>query len=833
MELAYLGLFEKVFNWIMDRIFEPIFQWLSGLLSTVFTWIFNNILSPILLPILETVMNFMFDLIMQIWGNILYSIFAGILKLIDYMEIALDIFIGIRDVTYYPDPTNKNIYINGSLIEVLLQQENVSTVFWLITIAGIAIAMMLTIFGTAKSAFDLDFDNKRPVSKVLTEMMKAFIQFFTVPFFVYFMLMLAAEILKTATRAITGDFSTTLGRIVFIVASLNAAKTPQYNVNYKQVNVSDPAPLKDFGSSINDPVRFSFYITEKVGNIDPKDYSDVELVGSLFDFVKFDYLIGGLAAVFLLFVMAVCMITFVKRLFEIILLYMVSPYFVSTMPIDDGERFGRWREMFIGKCFTGFGSAIGMRLYLLVCQIIMGNTIQFTTTTMGNSIEMDYIMKLFFLVGGAWAVFKSGPMITSLISSGAGSQESMTQAAAGAMYGHALQKVGNLGKGALAMAFRGKSKEKAEANDKANKNNDPDQKFNGSKNDNAAKNDNGSGSDLKKSAVSVNTKPGESGSGAQGKKNKAAATAGAQKAKQPKEHKNIKIGSLYKSTFDENGNRKIRVLGFGVDKDAKGNTTGVKMPIFNMKFQRTGANESMKLAKMNIPGISTVSSNIKDGKLEYSDISILGGLGRFNRDEDGSHTSILGMKSHQFADGSTGKDIAMFHTRSNSVGTAFAIGSSFGISKNYDGNQVQSFKLGSLEYSRTGIMKQSQAASSVSVQPTQSSVSASAPKVTVQTQQSAQQTVTASAPKVTVQTQQSTQQTVTASAPKVTVQTQQPAQQTVTAAAPKVTVQAPQQVQQQAPQQAPQPTQTINVSVKPTVTPTTKKTDDGTKTGKG
>ena len=67
------------------------------------------------------------------------------------------------------------------------------------------------------------------------------------------------------------------------------------------------------------------------------------------------------------------------------------------MPLDDRERFGRWRDLFIGKCFTGFGSAIGMRLYLVVCQMIMGGSIRFTDAKIVSSIEIDYFMKIIYL----------------------------------------------------------------------------------------------------------------------------------------------------------------------------------------------------------------------------------------------------------------------------------------------------------------------------------------------------------------------------------------------------------------------------------------------------
>ena len=90
---------------------------------------------------------------------------------------------------------------------------------------------------------------------------------------------------------------------------------------------------------------------------------------------------------------------------------------------------------------------------------------------------MDYIMKLFFLIGGAWAVFKSGPMITQLISAGAGQQEMQTQAVAGgALYGHTIGKAMHVGKGAIMSGPRKGASSLASRGQKG-RNADPQQKF--------------------------------------------------------------------------------------------------------------------------------------------------------------------------------------------------------------------------------------------------------------------------------------------------------------------------------------------------------------------
>ena len=791
MELAYLGLFSKIFNWVMDKIFDPVFKFISDLLSTVLSWVFNEILAPILFPILEEVLEFAIDLYSTIYSMHLYALFSGVLKIVDYLEIAFDVFIGRRDVTY----TNAGETISGSLLEILVQHEMVSTVFWALTLSGFGIAMMLTIFGTAKSAFDLDFENKRPVSRVLTAMMKCFIQLFTVPLFVYFMLILATDILKITTDAISGNTATTLGRIVFMIASLNAARNKNFNADFINTLAGDDARRKVIlGTTPQDTVRYPFYTTnpytQNGTTISPVDYANMKAVNNSFNLADFDYLIGFLAAIFLLFIMAVCIITFVQRIFEIVLLYIVSPYFVSTMPLDDGERFGRWRDMFIGKCFTGFGSAIGMRLYLVVCQMIMSGNIRFTEAKLVSSIEIDYFMKLFFLLGGAWAVFKSGPMITQLISASAGQQEAATQAVAGgALYGHTIGKVMHAGKGAL-MSGINKGMGALAAKGRKGRNADPNQKFDGSKNDAKWKNGVVSpGAQRSKITIGANRKAQSKSQWTAGVKPtgeragkiqvgahraaaaktspqikpgrlamskdaaymaaaKAAVAASSLKSANGadlKDKRDFRLGRMIQSTYDANGNHKIRVMGFGVDRDASGNTMAFQMPVGGLKVQRTDPNQSMKLARMHIPGITRIESNVQGGQLKYSDISVLHGAVRYRNNESGSQVRVLGgltdvkhsqqggtnvnvlggvTRVHHGDDGTNvsvmggltrvhhgddGTNVrvagGLTQVDHSAQGTHVGVFGDHLVSVRTEGESLQSVKVGVLEYSRSGIVK--------------------------------------------------------------------------------------------------------------------------------
>lgn len=423
MKMVYLGLFSKIFEWIWEKILSPIVQFIATLLGKLFEWIFNTILLPILTGVLKAVLPWFLDLLKTIFSGILYRILSWIFKMIDYMNTAFNIFIGTSNVSYQGK--------DQPLLNAMMSNPLVSKAFWIITALGIGIAMLMCIYAVTKSTMDFDFENKRPVGAVMRSMLKCFLQFLTIPFFVVFFLQLSGIILTSFDTAFSDQANNgnqTLGCILFGITSLDAATNAVISSNNSIYthNLSD----KNFsGDLLTDGIRGNFYH----GNT---SYMDINEVKKYFDLSKFDYLVGIIMGIFLAVILLICCITFIRRIFEVLTLYLVSPLFVSTMPLDDGEKFKKWREMFIAKVFSGYGSVLSMKLYLMLCPIIIGNSIQWGGA--GTTKEATYFIKLIFLVGGAWAMLKIGPMITSVLHMQTGQTEQTAADMIGAKAGQTV-----------------------------------------------------------------------------------------------------------------------------------------------------------------------------------------------------------------------------------------------------------------------------------------------------------------------------------------------------------------------------------------------------------
>ena len=146
-----------------------------------------------------------------------------------------------------------------------------------------------------------------------------------------------------------------------------------------------------------------------------KDYRKLSTVKKDFYAANFNYVEGFVSVVLLLFILLGAVMIFIRRLFELLLLYLVSPFFVSTIPLDDGILFAKWRELFVAKFFSGFGVIFSMRYYLLLVPSIASGRLCLYDMDLPGAVMINSVLKMFLIIGGAWAVYKSQHLIMQIL----------------------------------------------------------------------------------------------------------------------------------------------------------------------------------------------------------------------------------------------------------------------------------------------------------------------------------------------------------------------------------------------------------------------------------
>ncbi|MGP1433425.1 MAG: Mbov_0396 family ICE element transmembrane protein [Catonella sp.] len=414
MEYAYLGLFSVIFNWIFDKILSPVLKFLSGLLETVLGWIFNEVLGPLLQTILWPIIKGTIDLIFEALSGIFYSVFADMMTLINSLQNAFDYFSGVKEVTVVGGNSHKT-----TLLMAIFEQSAVQKVFLILMAFSIFLCLLLSVIAVARASMDIDGENHRNVSRVMKSLAKAMFQFLLVQFSCLLILTLGGAVLKSVKTA--SEYSIVaenagkmqgevrISNILFVISSLDAAKPGSEDKNLSDIRG------KNENLDILKGKRGEFYF----GKLDPTDKTVVE---KYFKLGKMDYFIGYGMGIFFVVILIIVLCKFMTRIFEVVLLYIISPFFVATMPLDDGEKFRGWQDLFVGKIFSGYGTVIAMQIYLLICPYVMSGNIIFGKTT----VEGDYIIKLIFVAGGAFGLLKAGSTLTALLSQNAGMKEEQT-----------------------------------------------------------------------------------------------------------------------------------------------------------------------------------------------------------------------------------------------------------------------------------------------------------------------------------------------------------------------------------------------------------------------
>lgn len=130
--------------------------------------------------------------------------------------------------------------------------------------------------------------------------------------------------------------------------------------------------------SMEDELRMSYLNGEK-------NYLNVMHSGVDFSVFRIDYLLGFVSAGFIALIFLGLIIQFIRRMLELVVLYLTAPFFAAAIPLDEGQMFKKWRENFIAKFLAGFSVLFALKLYLLMLPLIFSSKLDLGTTIIGDT----------------------------------------------------------------------------------------------------------------------------------------------------------------------------------------------------------------------------------------------------------------------------------------------------------------------------------------------------------------------------------------------------------------------------------------------------------------
>lgn len=315
--------------------------------------------------ILEDLLQGLLELICSLF----YGMFSGICLLIDFIKTIFYKLCGIETVEIEGE--------QGDLLSNLLESDIIKRVFLTIFIIGFILLIVFTILAIIKSKYQ----EKQNWKTVLSKTGQAFIIMLLIPFTVIIGVMLTNTIMSSINQAMNVYPSSGQGTIggQFLITIGHDA--------YKGLIDQSQAEAMFVSGELN--------------------YAKLSVVKQYYDITELNYVIGLLGSLVMLIMFVISAITFVQRIFDIVLLYIISPVSISTIPLDEGNRFKVWKDMLISKILSAYGIILVMNLFFLIIPQVY--QIKFFDNSFQNGVV--YIL---FLIGGSFAVTKASRVISQL-----------------------------------------------------------------------------------------------------------------------------------------------------------------------------------------------------------------------------------------------------------------------------------------------------------------------------------------------------------------------------------------------------------------------------------
>ncbi|MBD5100734.1 MAG: hypothetical protein HDT29_05680 [Clostridiales bacterium] len=348
--------------------------------------------------------------------DLLYILQKSICYLLDFIR---DVFCKLAGI--------ETVVVDGEQSDLLshfILSPQIRNAFLGVFLVGVILLFVFVMIAIIKSEA-ADPQHKKTKGQILVKALQSFIIFVLIPFLLIAAITLTNAIMSGIHASMTGamidgNTNSCIGGQILVTSGYDAYIGPS----------GQRAEIE------------RMFITGQL------DYNNLSVVKDYYDLGDMNFFVGIAGGLVILIMFVISAIMFVQRIFDIILLYIVSPASVSTIPLDDGGRFKIWREMLISKILGAYGIILSMNIFFLIVPQI-GNISFF------NNAFKDGIVQLLFVLGGAFAITKANMVIAQLTGSNAGAQEAQQMLGNISTGMHMMRTAGHIAAGTAGMVLGG------------------------------------------------------------------------------------------------------------------------------------------------------------------------------------------------------------------------------------------------------------------------------------------------------------------------------------------------------------------------------------------
>ncbi len=313
--------------------------------------------------------------------ELILQLFLWLLRLIDGTMELFSAISGVTKVNYQGQEVN--------LLEFILGDSTVGTIFWCIFILAIGLTCIFTIVSLVKNMLS----GARSVSGIVGKFGLSLLGTMAMLAVVVLGVLISGALLQLVAEIFQIGTTEKLSNALF-----NACVEDWLNgYSVTEIDVADLSVREIFGDY--NTVMFGIWPTDWKcnGMVDPN---------------TFLYLPAMIASIALGIALLLAIVNLAKRVYELAILYLIMPVSLSTLSLDDGARFKVWRETFITKIVLAYGAVFSVNVFALILPLITQMQIP-GIGGFGNAMFL-----IIMIVGGAMVIPGGQALFARLFGSG-------------------------------------------------------------------------------------------------------------------------------------------------------------------------------------------------------------------------------------------------------------------------------------------------------------------------------------------------------------------------------------------------------------------------------
>ena len=379
----------------------------------------------------------MLDFVLGLIGTLMYPVFSIIFVCIDGIQYLFYAFAGIDNMTFGNQTitsTNSGAETETGIVYYLFSNSLVKNMLISIMLLALFLIIIFTVMAFIKNAYSA---KQKGWKEIIGNSIKGLANFIFLPVCCFLGVWLANILLQAINGATNNGGTVQMSRKLFIASV--------YNSNQFRLEDSKPGDKKtaedwedlynfavDQGYEGADKIKAGLTI-EEYANIVDEIYSTTNVaiwnqisVGKWYQVWSINYLVLIVGGIFMLYVLCSLAFAMVRRLFVLIILFVISPGVCALYPLDEGKAVQSWSGEVKKQVLSAYGAVAGLNIFFSLMPLI--DKIELFTggiNIAGNFGGINNLVQIFILTVGLMCVKE----VIGLISGFVGGEDALGKGA--------------------------------------------------------------------------------------------------------------------------------------------------------------------------------------------------------------------------------------------------------------------------------------------------------------------------------------------------------------------------------------------------------------------